>query len=268
MGLDGSRVLITGGGSGIGRLMALGAARTGATVTIWDLNSERADEVRDQIISEGGRAASYGVDVTDRDAVGVAAEVAGPIDILINNAGVVGGRALLDEPDSAIERTIDVNLLSLFWVTKAFLPGMISRGRGYVVTISSAAGIVAGSKMSDYAASKFGAIGFNESLRNEMRQGKTGVRTMVVCPFYIDTGMFKGVKTKVPALLPILKPREVAGAVLRGIERGDAQIIMPPFVRLVPALRLLPVSWMDKVADLFGINQSMEDFAGRPGDRA
>jgi all-trans-retinol dehydrogenase (NAD+) len=100
-----------------------------------------------------------------------------------------------------------------------------------------------------------------------MREGRTGVGTMVVCPFYIDTGMFHGVKTKVPLLLPILEPRRVAGAVLRGIERGSKRIIMPPFVRVVPLLRLGPVGAADWTANLFGINRSMEDFAGRDGDR-
>ena len=144
---------------------------------------------------------------------------------------------------------------------------MIERRTGYVVTIASAACLVAGAKMSDYAASKAGAIAFNEALRNEMRDAATAVATMVVCPFYIDTGMFSGVKSRFPALLPILQPRQVAGAVLRGIERGSKQIVVPPLVRSVPLLRLLPVGAFDWVADQLGINESMEDFSGRRGDR-
>jgi all-trans-retinol dehydrogenase (NAD+) len=71
----------------------------------------------------------------------------------------------------------------------------------------------------------------------------------------------------VPLLLPILEPRRVAGAILRGIERGSKQIILPPFVRVVPLLRVQPVAVADWAADMFGINRSMEDFAGRSGDR-
>jgi all-trans-retinol dehydrogenase (NAD+) len=144
---------------------------------------------------------------------------------------------------------------------------MIDRRTGYVVTIASAAGMVAGAKMSAYAASKAGAIAFNEALRSELRDCGVGVGSMVVCPFYIDTGMFAGVKSRYPLLLPILEPRQVAGAILRGIERGTKQLIMPPLVRTVPALRMLPVGVFDWVADQLGVNESMEDFAGRQGDR-
>ncbi|MDR1187169.1 MAG: SDR family oxidoreductase [Bifidobacteriaceae bacterium] len=265
--LDGARVVITGAGSGIGRRMALGASRKGSAVAIWDLDLARAESVRDEILAEDGRASAFAVDVSDRNAVMATAEATGPVDIIINNAGVVSGRALLDDPPASIDRTLDVNLRSLFWVTQAFLGGMVERRTGYVVTIASAAGLVAGSKMADYAASKAGAIAFNESRRNELRDSGSGVATMVVCPFYIDTGMFAGVKSRYPALLPILEPRRVAGAVLRGIERGTKQLIMPPLVRTVPLLRLLPVGAFDFVADQLGINESMEDFAGRQGDR-
>jgi all-trans-retinol dehydrogenase (NAD+) len=265
--LDGARVVITGAGSGIGRRMAIGAGRKGATVNIWDLDQGRAESVRDEITAEGGRAAAFAVDVADPASVAANAERTGAADILINNAGVVSGRSILDSSPQAIDRTLDVNLRSLFWVTRAFLGGMIERRTGYVVSIASAAGLVAGAKMADYAASKAGAIAFNEALRNEMRDTATGVGTMVVSPFYIDTGMFSGVKSRFPALLPILEPRQVAGAVLRGIEQGNKQIIMPPLVRSVPLLRMLPVGAFDWTADQLGINQSMEDFIGRRGDR-
>ncbi|MDR2378253.1 MAG: SDR family oxidoreductase [Bifidobacteriaceae bacterium] len=265
--LNGARMVITGGGSGIGRRMAIGASRKGATVAIWDLDAARAESVRAEIAAEGGRASAFGVDVVDRAAVMAAAERTGPVDIVVNNAGVVSGRALLDNPAVSIERTLDVNLRALFWVTQAFLGGMVERRTGYVVTVASAAGLVAGSKMADYAASKAGAIAFNEALRNELREAGAGVATMVVCPYYIDTGMFAGVRSRYPALLPILEPRRVAGAILRGIERGTKQLIMPPRVRTVPLLRLAPVGIFDFIADQLGINESMEDFAGRQGDR-
>ncbi|MDR1851999.1 MAG: aldehyde dehydrogenase family protein [Propionibacteriaceae bacterium] len=264
----GARVVITGAGSGMGRLMAIGAAKRGASlVAIWDLSEERAQGVAKEVESYGAKALALAVDVTNQRQVAAAAKKTGDVDILINNAGVVGGRTLLEEPPAAVNRTIDVNLKALFWVTKAFLPGMISQHRGYVVTMASAAGLLGGAKMADYAASKFGAFGFNESLRNEMRQGKTGVGTMIVCPYYTKTGMFAGVKTKFPLLLPLLEPQKVADAVLDGVERGKKQIIKPWFVRTTFLLRNLPVSFLDAIADLFGINSSMSDFTGRSSDR-
>jgi all-trans-retinol dehydrogenase (NAD+) len=121
--------------------------------------------------------------------------------------------------------------------------------------------------MSDYSASKFGAVGFNEALRNELRRAEARVNTVIVCPYYMDTGMFAGVKTRFPALLPILDPARVAVKVLRAVEEGGQQVIEPPFVRLVPSLRLLPPRAMDLIADFFGINATMDDFTGRVGDR-
>ncbi|MCL1897463.1 MAG: SDR family NAD(P)-dependent oxidoreductase [Micrococcales bacterium] len=265
--LDGSTVLVTGGGSGLGRLLAFGAAGRGAQVVVWDISADRAASTRDIILAHGGEASSASVDVSDRAAVEEAAAAAPPVDILINNAGVVGGRVLLDTTPEQITRVLTVNLHSLYWVTRAFLPGMVDRGSGSVVTVASAAALIGSAKMSDYAATKFGAFGFNEALRNEMRMARTGVNTMIVCPYYMSTGMFQGVKTRFSALLPILKPERIALKVLNGIESGKQQIIEPPFVRTVPLLRLLPVRVFDQVADLFGINQTMEDFTGREGDR-
>lgn len=170
--LQGSTVLITGAGSGIGRLMALGAARRGARVVVWDLALERGRKVAGEIRSAGGQADAFIVDVSDPDAVrAVAGETlaaVGAVDVVVNNAGVVSGRRLLDASEEAITRTFGVNVLALFWVTKAFLPGMIERRRGTVVTIASAAGLVGVAKQTDYSASKHAAVGFDESLRAEL----------------------------------------------------------------------------------------------------
>jgi all-trans-retinol dehydrogenase (NAD+) len=266
--LAGARVLVTGGGSGLGRRLAIGAARRGATPVVWDLSAERAHAVRDDIRAHGLTAEAHVVDVTDRAAVREAAAATGDVDVLINNAGVVSGRPLLETPDAAIERTMAVNVLSLYWVTRAFLPAMVERRRGTVVTVASAAGLVGVARQTDYAASKWAAVGFTESLRAEMRQARTGVRTLVVCPYYIDTGMFAGVRTRFPLLLPILREGDVARRVLDAIEKGRQRLVLPPLVRVLPALRLLPVPAFDAVLDLFGINRGMDHFTGRPGDRA
>jgi all-trans-retinol dehydrogenase (NAD+) len=264
---EGKRVLVTGGGSGIGKIMACEAARRGAEVFIWDISGERADDVARIITEHGGQGHAYEVDVTsDATVAEVAAEVGG-IDILINNAGVVSGRNLTDTTMASIDRTLNVNLRSLFVVTRAFLPGMLERDSGTVVTVSSAAGLVGVAQMTDYCPSKFGAFGFTEALRNELRAGGSNVRTLLVCPYYISTGMFSGVKTRFPLLLPILRPAYVALRTLDAIECGKQQLIMPPFAAIVPVARFLPVPILDVVNDFFGINRSMEDFSGREGDR-
>ncbi len=257
-------MLVTGGGSGIGRRMALEAARRGAAVIIWDLDADAAARTCEQIESRGGSASAQAVDVSDEAAVDAAARSAGAVDVLINNAGIVSGSMLLDASSAGIRRTFDVNVLALYWTTRAVLPGMIERDRGTIVNIASAAGLVGVARQTDYSASKFAAVGFTESLRAELRatQNRT-VSTMLVCPYYIDTGMFDGVKTRFPRLLPILKEADVARAVIDGIEAGREQYIAPPLARFVPALRLLPVRAFDRTMDFFGINRTMDGFVGR-----
>jgi all-trans-retinol dehydrogenase (NAD+) len=187
----------------------------------------------------------------------------GAVDVVINNAGLVTGEWFLDAPTDKIERLFQVNVLALYWVTRAFLGGMVARNRGCVVTIASAAGLVGVAQQTDYSASKFAAVGFMESLRAELRAQDSSVNTLTVCPFYINTGMFDGVQTKFPALLPILDEVVVAGQILDSIERGRAMLVLPWFARTLPLVRLLPIRVFDRVADFFGINKTMEFFRGR-----
>ena len=262
--IDGARVLITGAGSGIGRLMALDAATRGAAeILIWDLSADSGDAVRDEITAVGGQARSFEVNVADSAQVETVAERTGPVDILINCAGIVTGKKLLDADADAIRRVYDVNTLALYWTTKAFLPGMLERDRGAVVTIASAAGLTGVARQTDYSASKWAAVGFTESLRSELRAEGSRVGTLVVCPFYINTGMFDGVRTKFPRLLPILEETDVSTRVLNAIESGREQLVMPPLVRLVPGVRLLPTRAFDTVMDFLGVNQTMDHFTGR-----
>lgn len=263
-------VLITGAGSGIGRLLALGAVRRGARVVIWDRDEAAGAAVREEIRADGGEAWSWAVDVSDRLAVATTGDetirTVGPVDVVINNAGIVTGRRFLELEEEAVERTMAVNVLALYWVTRAFLPRMIDRQHGTVVTVASAAGLVGVAQQTDYSASKFAAVGFAESLRVELAKDHTGVNSLVVCPYYVDTGMFAGVRTKFPRLLPILDPTDVAERILTSIEKGRVQLIMPRFVRTVPITRALPAKLFDRTMDFFGVNESMDHFVGRVGD--
>jgi all-trans-retinol dehydrogenase (NAD+) len=261
---EGNRVLITGAASGIGRRLALGSARRKAALVLWDVDGAGLERVALEIASEGGRAETAVVDVSRRGEVYPAARVLrDPVDILINNAGVVSGKRFLELPDENIERTFAVNTLALFWMAKAFLPGMIERGRGHLVTIASASGLIGVPKLSDYGASKWAAVGFDESLRMELRKLAPQIRTTVVCPYYIKTGLFEGAKSRFPRLLPILDEEEAAGRILRAIERNKKKQVMPGMVGTLPWLRLLPISWFDAVAEHMGINASMDEFKGR-----
>jgi all-trans-retinol dehydrogenase (NAD+) len=262
--LEDSRVLVTGAASGLGRRLALSIARRKGILVLWDLNREGLEKVAGEIRELGSKAETAVVDVSNREAVYEASRRShGAIDVLINNAGVVSGKGLLEIPDEKIERTFAVNTLSLFWTVKAFLPGMIERGRGHVVTIASAAGLIGVPKLSDYGASKWAAVGFDESLRMELRKLSPAIRTTVVCPYYIRTGLFEGARSRFPWLLPILDEEEASERILRAIERDDKKVVMPAMVRTIPWVRLLPVSWFDWIAEFTGINASMDDFKGR-----
>lgn len=268
--IAGSTVLITGGGMGIGRLMALKTAALGARVVIWDINPDNLANVREELTRAGREVFTYQVDVSDRELVYETAKQtlaeAGPVHVLINNAGIVSGKPFIECSDEQIERTLKVNTMALFWVTKAFLPQMMKNNRGHLVTISSAGGILGTPGLADYSASKFAAFGFDEALRGEFKKRKLAIKTTVVCPFFIDTGMFAGVKTKYSLLLPILREGYVADRIIGAIERNKARIWMPPLVYTVPLLRALPVPLMDWIAKFLGVTESMDEFTGRTGN--
>lgn len=265
--IRGKRVLVTGGSRGIGRLVAERLASRGAHVVLWARNPGDLSRTADAIARSGGSVEWASVDVGDRVAVARAAAAlkaeGGPIDILVNNAGVVAGRSLLDLTDGQIEQTFRVNALAHFWTLRAFLPEMIARDGGHVVTISSAAATCGVPRLADYAATKSASFALDESVRLELRRLGSHVQTTVVCPFYVDTGMFEGVSTRFSLLLPILRPADVADRVVHAIEHDRRRVIMPRIVAVTWLARLLPVPWFDAIAAFLGVDRGMESFVGR-----
>ena len=269
----GACVVITGAGSGIGRLMALRIVEEGGRVAIWDINGEAARTTADMANAQVGadpsdpKAISFTVDVTDNAAVQQAAadtiDALGRVNVLINNAGVVSGAPFEDLTEQQIRRTFAVNVLSLFWTTKAFMPALKKQQRAAIVTVASAAGIVAVARQTDYAASKFAAVGFTSSLRSELKKAGSHIRTLTVCPYYIDTGMFEGVTTKFPLLLPILKEQAVADKIVEAVAKGRERLIMPPFAAVAGFVAALPPKIADPIYGIFGLNEGMDHFTGR-----
>ncbi len=259
--------MITGAASGIGRLLAEKIAAEGAHVVLWDIDSAGLEELQAELRRRDRQVSVYRCDVSDRDAVeSVARRVLaerGHIDLLVNNAGVVTGKPILDATEGEIELTFAINTLAHFWTVRAFLPAMVERDSGHIVTIASAAGLVGAPRLTDYCASKFAAVGFDESLRLELRRQGLAIKTTVVCPFYVRTGMFEGVKTRFPWLLPILEPEYVARRIVRAIRRNRRRLILPRFAYVAPPLRALPVRWFDALVGFFGISRSMDEFRGQ-----
>jgi all-trans-retinol dehydrogenase (NAD+) len=265
--IKGSRALITGAASGIGRRLATELGRAGASLVLWDIDERGLDDAQAELRGAGREVRTYACDLTRREDIEAVAgrtlADCGPVDILVNNAGIVSGKNLLEITPAEIERTFQVNTLALFWTSKAFLPGMLERDRGHIVTIASAAGLAGTSRLTDYCSSKFAAVGFDESLRVELKRQGSRIVTTVVCPFYTDTGMFEGVKTRFPWLLPILDPDYVVRRTVSAIAKDRRRLIMPRFVYSGWPSRLLPVGWFDALMAFFGISHSMDDFRGR-----
>jgi len=269
----GDVAVITGAGSGIGRLLALSLAREGCSVVLWDIDEAKVAEVADEIRKLPIEVAPfkeqtryYALDITDRKKVyEVAKEVVaelGRVDILINNAGIVSGEKIFDKSDEKIVKTIDVNATSHFWTIKSFVPGMITRNHGHIVTIASAAGLTGVAGLVDYCASKYAAVGTAESLRQEIRKlGKTGIQSLTVCPYYINTGMFEGVKTYNNFLLPILDPHYVVKQIVYAMKKGEVLLCLPKFVGIARAITpLTSVKHADSFIDYLGTNKTMDEF--------
>jgi all-trans-retinol dehydrogenase (NAD+) len=266
--IRGKTVVITGGASGIGRLIAHNTVRLGGRVVVWDIDAAGLDRIVAELQSAGQQPAhGYLCDVSNRQSVyDTAARVkreVGPVSIVVNSAGVVSGRSFLELSESQIERTMSVNTMALFWTARAFLPDMIQAGTGHFVTVASAAGTIGVMGLSDYCASKWAAVGLDESLRVELKHRAPGVKTTIVCPYFVDTGMFQGVKTRFPILLPILSEDRVAARIVRAIRRNKARLTMPWLVGFVPLLRVLPLSVFDTLSNWLGINVAMKSFEGR-----
>jgi len=159
--LKGKTVLVTGAGSGVGRLTAIKFAQQGAHLVLWDLNEAGMKETQAMVFKAAPsvRCCCEVVDVSSTQAVYRAAKNANDwaspsyVSVLVNNAGIVSGKALLDTQDEKISKTFQVNVLAHFWTTKAFLPRMISEKFGHVVTVASIAGLTAAPKMVDYGTS-------------------------------------------------------------------------------------------------------------------
>ena len=267
MKFENANVLITGGASGIGKIMGRMALEKGAKCfIIWDINLVGIEATRKEL-SKYGKVKGYVVDVSNNEIVNVAyrktVEDCGDIDILINCAGIITSNKTFDQQTpEEIVRTMNINTIAPMFVARAMLPDMLKRNRGHVCTIASAGGMISNPKMSVYAASKWGVIGWSDSVRIELQEMKSDVHFTTIAPYYINTGMFDGVKSRI---IPVLKPEYVAKRVIRAIEKNKAFRGIPfgfHFIRFWQAI--LPTRVFDFFfGKVFGIYHTMDQFTGR-----
>lgn len=258
-----STSLITGAGQGMGKGLTLAALAAGGDVVGWDLDQTALTDLIAAADGLPGSLRVAAVDVSDRQAVVAAAANTGPIDILVNNAGVTGRNLLIDEDPTVIERVMGVNAMALFWTTQAFLPGMLARNRGHLVTLASAAGLVPLARGVAYTASKHAAVGFHEALRQELRQSCPAVQSTLVTPFFVNTGMFAGASTRFPWLLPTVEPDAAVAAIILAVERDRRRLIMPSIAAAAYLYQLMPTTISDFLLDQLGISAAMTGFHGR-----
>lgn len=262
-----ANVLITGGASGIGKIMGRMALEKGAsTLIIWDINPVSIESARKEL-GKIGKVRGYVVDVSDNakvtEAYAQTVKDCGDVDILINNAGIITSNKTFDQQtENEIVRTMNINTIAPMFVARAVLPDMLKRNRGHICTIASAGGMLSNPKMSVYAASKWGVIGWSDSVRIELQELKSDVHVTTIAPYYINTGMFDGVKSPI---IPILKPEYVSRKVIKAIEKNKIFKGIPfgfHFIRFWQTI--LPVKVFDFFfGKVFGIYHAMDQFKGR-----
>ncbi|MBL1073956.1 SDR family NAD(P)-dependent oxidoreductase [Nocardia sp. 2] len=268
----GKKVLVTGAAMGLGKSFAQRAVRErAADVVLWDVNEEALKETAAELAAEGGsRIHHYVVDVSDRDAIAEAGaavrDQVGDIDILVNNAGIVRGNGYFWETANKadIDKTMAVNSLAPMYITLEFLPAMVAGGReSRVLNIASSAGLVSNPRMSVYAASKWAALGWSDSVRLELEQsGNTHVAFTTACPTYINTGMFDGAKGF--WFTPILEQEPVVDTFWAEMKKGTPLVVLPWTSRLNRAISgLLPLKVRDFYLNTVGVYHSMDEFTGR-----
>lgn len=193
MEVSGKAAVVTGGGSGIGRGIALVLARAGAVVGVADIMLDNARAVAAEIEAEGGKAVALQCDVTDRASVAAMKQAAnaalGPIALLVANAGVTMFELLEDMSDEEVDWVIDVSLYGVVHCIQAFQQDMIAAGHGHIVATASTAGLMAPfhDRHAPYCGAKAGIIGFMLALRKDLE--KHGVGASVLCPGYVASNI-------------------------------------------------------------------------------
>lgn len=249
-----STVVVTGGSRGIGFGLVQHFLALGCRVYSLDIEGSPITH---------SKFTHFYCDVSDaKQVVEAFAQIPGPINVLVNNAGTFTGKSLSCLSNEEIHRVIGTNLLALFYVTREAMKAMPlgdSECICSIVNVSSCLGLAAVARMTDYCASKSGVYAFSEALRQEMNVewGFGGVQVMTVCPYLVLTGMFKRVRIKFPRLMPGIPTQRLVQAIFDGILHQEDELWIPGFVWGIPLLRMLPTWLFDRIQQFFGSNEAL-----------
>jgi NADP-dependent 3-hydroxy acid dehydrogenase YdfG len=223
--IENSVAVVTGAGRGIGRAIAIELGKMGATVVLAARSKAELEKTAEVI---GAKARVRATDVRKKEEIQRLFET-GPVDILVNAAGLGIFGAVRDFKHEDFENLVETNLRGIFFTCQFVLPSMIERKRGHIINIASIAGKVGSANRAVYCATKFGVVGFTESLAEEVRQ--YGIRATVICPGSTDTG-FSSAETAGKARERMLRPEDVAHAVRMIVTQEPnsfiSEIIMRP----------------------------------------
>lgn len=263
--LKGKIILITGGASGIGKIMAGLLLQRRAKVVLWDISQSNIDNTLTEF-SNHKDLYGYQVDVSNNAQIQETARKVkqdlGIVDVLINNAGIVVGKLFSEHSIADIDATININTIGPMYVTKVFLDDMLTQNSGHICNIASSGGLISNPKMSVYASSKWALIGWSDSLRLEMKQMNKNVHVTTIMPYYINTGMFDGVQSKIP----ILEPEAAAHRIIKAIEQNKKMLTLPGYIYRLTRFgqAVLTINGFDWFAGkVLGIYKTMETFTGR-----
>lgn len=260
--LEGRSAMVTGASRGLGRAISIRMASEGMDLALAARSRDALEETAAEVRGRGRRAEIVPVDLTDREALARAAAVAeealGSVDVLVNNAGVIRiGRFHRRDPDD-LARGVELNLTAAVLLARKLVPGMLARGRGHVVNVSSLAGKAGPPNAAVYGATKAGLIGFTQSLRREYRGA--GVGASVICPGYVTgTGMYvdavEHTGVRAPRVAGRATPGEVASAVVRAVRDDEPEVVVNS-VPVRPLSVLAEASprlgeWIARKLDLF-----------------
>jgi short-subunit dehydrogenase len=249
--LSGQRIAITGGGRGIGLATAARLSRAGARVVIGERDAEAAEKAAADLGVE-----SLALDVADPASWRSFAAAAGPLDVLVNNAGIMPVGPAVEEPDAVTRAILDVNLLGVITGTKTAAPAMVARGRGHIVNVASGVGRVAVPGGATYSASKYGVIGYTEATRAEL--APHGVDVSMVLPTVVQTELAAGV-SQARFVRPV-SAEDVAAAIESVIRSPRPETWVPRWTQgMVRTTQLLPRRVQEAISRVFHADAILTD---------